>query len=77
MSTAERLQTMKAIWDSLLYENEDIESPEWHNKIIEKRIAKIKGGKAKFISLSDLFKNVQARFANEFAPTFVACDSLT
>ena len=54
MSLAERLQTMEAIWDSLLYENEDIESPEWHNKIIEKRIAKIKGGKAKFISLSDL-----------------------
>jgi putative addiction module component (TIGR02574 family) len=54
MSTAERLQTMEAIWDSLLYENEDIESPEWHNKIIEKRIAKIKSGKAKFISLSDL-----------------------
>ncbi len=54
MSTAERLQTMEAIWDSLLYENEDMESPEWHNKIIEKRIAKIKGGKAKFISLSDL-----------------------
>jgi putative addiction module component (TIGR02574 family) len=54
MSTAERLQTMEAIWDSLLYENEDTESPEWHNKIIEKRIAKIKGGKAKFISLSDL-----------------------
>jgi putative addiction module component (TIGR02574 family) len=54
MSTAERLQAMEAIWDSLLYENEEIESPEWHDKIIEKRKAKIKSGKAKFISLSEL-----------------------
>jgi putative addiction module component (TIGR02574 family) len=54
MSTAERLQTMEALWDSLLYENGQIESPKWHEKIIEKRKAKIKSGKAKFISLSEL-----------------------
>lgn len=54
MSTTERLQTMEALWDSLLYENGEIESPEWHEKILEKRKAKIKSGKAKFISLSEL-----------------------
>jgi putative addiction module component (TIGR02574 family) len=54
MSTIERLQTMEAIWDSLLYENSEIESPEWHEKILEKRKTKIKSGKAKFISLSEL-----------------------
>lgn len=54
MSTIERLQTMEAIWDSLLYENHEIESPEWHEKILEKRKEKIKSGKAKFISLSEL-----------------------
>jgi hypothetical protein len=30
MSTIERLQAMEAIWDSLLYEESEIESPEWH-----------------------------------------------
>ncbi len=54
MSTIERLQTMEALWDSLLYENGEIESPEWHEKILEKRKAKIISGKAKFISLSEL-----------------------
>ncbi len=54
MSTIERLKTMEALWDSLLYENEEMESPEWHEKIIEKRKAKIKSGKAKFISLAEL-----------------------
>jgi len=54
MSTVERLKTMEALWDSLLYENEEMESPEWHEKIVEKRKAKIKSSKAKFISLSEL-----------------------
>lgn len=54
MSTAERLQTMEALWDSLLYENGQIESPEWHEKIIETRKAKIDSGKAKLVSLSAL-----------------------
>lgn len=54
MSMAERLETMEALWDSLLDENEQIESPEWHEKIVEKRKAKIKSGRAKFISLSEL-----------------------
>ncbi|MFP4349423.1 MAG: addiction module protein [Thermodesulfobacteriota bacterium] len=57
MSMVERLKAMEALWDSLLYENEEIESPEWHEKIIEKRKAKIKIGKAKFISLSELKAN--------------------
>lgn len=54
MSTAERLQTMEALWDSLLYENGDIESPQWHEQILEKRKEKIRSGNAKFISLSEL-----------------------
>jgi hypothetical protein len=54
MSTSERLQTMDALWDSLLYENGEIESPQWHETILEKRKAKIKSGRAKFISLREL-----------------------
>jgi hypothetical protein len=54
MSTADRLQTMEALWESLLYENGEIQSPEWHEKMLEERKAKIKRGQAKFISLSEL-----------------------
>jgi len=33
MSTSERLQVMEALWDSFRYENEKIETPEWHKNI--------------------------------------------
>ncbi len=54
MSTIERLQAMEALWSSLLYEDDEIESPEWHKDILEQRKRKIKYGKAKFITLEEL-----------------------
>ena len=54
MSKIERLQAMEALWDSILYEDGQIDSPEWHNQILEERISMISSGKAEFISLSEL-----------------------
>jgi len=54
MSVIERLQAMEAIWDSLLYEESEIESPEWHKDILEERKRKIEDGKAEFIALKKL-----------------------
>lgn len=54
MSMIERLQAMEALWDSLLDEESEIESPEWHQDILEERKRKIRDGKAEFISLEDL-----------------------
>ena len=54
MSKAERLQAMEALWDSLLYEDIELETPKWHEKILEDRKNKISNGKAKFISLAEL-----------------------
>lgn len=54
MSRIERLQAMEALWDSILHEKEEIETPEWHQEILEERKALIAEGKAKFISLSEL-----------------------
>ncbi|MDY6857542.1 MAG: addiction module protein [Thermodesulfobacteriota bacterium] len=54
MSIVERLQAMEALWDSLLYEESEIESPEWHRDILEERKRKIENGKAQFISLEKL-----------------------
>jgi hypothetical protein len=44
---------MEALWDSLLYEDGEIESPKWHEKILEERKTTIANGKAKYISLAD------------------------
>ena len=54
MSTIERLQTMEAIWDSLIHENSEIESPEWHRGILADRKLNIEEGKAEFISIEEL-----------------------
>lgn len=54
MSTTKRLQIMEALWDSFLYEDGEIESPKWHEKILEERKGNIANGKAKFISLEEL-----------------------
>ncbi len=57
MSKAERLRAMEALWDSLLYENGEIETPEWHEKVLKERKKRISDGSAEFISLSDLKKS--------------------
>jgi len=54
MSTIERLQAMEALWDSLLDDEAEIESPQWHRDVLEERKRKIQTGKAEFISLEVL-----------------------
>ena len=54
MSVAERLQTMEAIWDSLLHEDTEVESPDWHNDVLKERRKAIDDGSAKLLSLNEL-----------------------
>ncbi len=54
MSRIERLQAMEALWDSLLDEEAEIESPEWHRGILEERKRRIETGESEFISLERL-----------------------
>ena len=54
MTRIERLQAMEALWDSLIDEESEIESPEWHRKILEERKRKIETGEAEFISIEKL-----------------------
>jgi hypothetical protein len=54
MDILERLRTMEELWDSILYEGSEIETPEWHRKIVEERKRKMKNGEAGFISIDKL-----------------------
>ena len=54
MNTIERLQAMEALWDSILYEEGETDTPEWHKEIIEERKRKIEKGKAEFITIEKL-----------------------
>ena len=59
MSTIERLKAMEELWDALCHEEQEIESPAWHEKILEERKKKIKNGEAEFISVEDLKANIR------------------
>lgn len=54
MNTVERLQAMEVLWDALLHDETKVESPEWHQGILEERKRKIANGKAEFFSLKEL-----------------------
>jgi len=54
MSAVERLQAMEALWDAMLYENKNIDTPKWHEDIIKERKRIIAHGSAKFISIAEL-----------------------
>lgn len=54
MNTVERLQTMEILWDALLHEDVEIQSPGWHQGILTERMARIESGEAKFLSLQEL-----------------------
>jgi putative addiction module component (TIGR02574 family) len=54
MSKIERLQTMEAIWDSLIHETTEIESPDWHKDTLATRKSIIEDGKAEFFSIEEI-----------------------
>lgn len=57
MSRIERLLAIEALWNSLLDEEAEVESPGWHRGILEERKKKIETGEAEFISLERLRAN--------------------
>ena len=54
MSIKERLLFMEALWDSFLNEEREIDSPEWHGRILEERKRKIENNEAEFITIEKL-----------------------
>ena len=54
MPVNEKIGLMEEIWDTLRYDGNQIESPAWHKEVLDERTARLKSGKAKFLSLQDL-----------------------
>ena len=48
MSAEEKIQTMESLWESLLKENSEIASPDWHGDILAEREAAIERGEVQF-----------------------------
>ena len=54
MSTRDRIILMEEIWDTLRHDENEIESPSWHEGVLDKRRKQVENGEAKFISIDDL-----------------------
>lgn len=61
MSMAERLKTMELLWKSISQKSEQVHSPEWHGKILRKRLAKVESGKGDFLTLAQLKQRLSKR----------------
>lgn len=63
MSLAERLQAMELLWRSLAAKPEKLESPDWHKKVLQQRLAQVAAGQGEFLTLAQLKKRLAKRAA--------------
>jgi hypothetical protein len=49
MSTEEKLQAMEALWADLTRNEEQFESPAWHEQVLEEREQRIGSGEESFV----------------------------
>lgn len=48
------MHLMEEIWDSFCYESASVESPAWHQDILDERMARVLSGQAKLLTLQEL-----------------------
>ncbi|MBA4147041.1 MAG: addiction module protein [Verrucomicrobia bacterium] len=61
MSATERLQAMELLWRSMARTPDKVESPAWHKKILDQRMAKVAAGRGEFLTLAQLKKRLAKR----------------
>jgi len=54
LNPKEKIILMNEIWESFEDTNTSVESPHWHQEVLEERISKMNNNKAKYISLDEL-----------------------
>ena len=47
---------MEQLWDSLCRDAQELESPAWHEKVLEARKAKMDSPEARYLTLAELGK---------------------
>lgn len=59
MTFEEKIQTMEMLWDDLCKEPEQFKSPAWHLDELNHRENMVKEGKAEYIDLDIIKKEIQ------------------
>ena len=63
MTTEEKIQTMEMLWDDLCRKQADIQTPDSHKDILDKREKLIMEGKAKFVDLETAKQDIADRIS--------------
>jgi hypothetical protein len=50
MTTAEKLRVMEALWADLSRNEQEIESPPWHEQVLRERAERVRSGQESFIA---------------------------
>ena len=45
---------MEALWDSLIQEDVEIPSPDWHGEVLEERLRKLETGESQLLTLEEV-----------------------
>lgn len=54
MTKPQKLQALEVIWDSLIHEDAELDSPDWHNEVLMARKQAIADGSANYLTLQQL-----------------------
>ena len=54
LNPKEKIKLINQIWDSFEDIDNEIDSPNWHKKVLEDRVKKINSNKIKYISIEEL-----------------------
>jgi hypothetical protein len=61
MTLEEKLRAMEALWTDLSRNEENIQSPPWHEQVLKEREEEVKSGQAEFESWEDAKRELRDR----------------
>lgn len=61
MTLEEKLRALEALWADLSRNEQDIQSPPWHEQILKERGERVKSGQEKFQSWDDAKRDLRKR----------------
>jgi len=62
LSREDKLRVMEAIWEDLSKEGEEVESPNWHQKSLQKTEQRLSSGQEKVLDWHVAKKELRERF---------------
>jgi len=61
MTPRQRVELMEELWKAMTANPEEIETPEWHLKVLEERERALANGETEFVDWEDAKKEIRRR----------------